>query len=149
MCQDFPHSEPVTSCSLFRIPGNELKPENTTSTAHTVCKMADKHSLTVVFNSEYEKVPFKWNLGVWRAKSHTERGKKRRLTCAMHSGPLLPLVWNYSELRRCPGSDQDGRSAEVHAACRWSSGWSHQSAEQSHRVHNGKLKVSRAIRFNW
>lgn len=95
-----------------------------------------------------KKQTFKPNLGVWRAKACKERRRKRRLTCAMHSGPLLPLVWNCSELRRCPGSDQGGRSAEVHAACRWSSGWNHQSVEQSDRVHNGKVNVSGAIWFN-
>lgn len=53
--------------------------------------------------------------------------RRLSLTYGAHSVPWLPPVWSSSESEQCPGSGQGERSAVGHAACRWSSAWSHQS----------------------
>ena len=49
------------------------------------------------------------------------------LTCAVQSGPWLPLVWCCTGSGQCPGLDSDGMSAVDHAACRSFSRLTHQS----------------------
>lgn len=67
------------------------------------------------------------------------------LTCGVRSGPWLLPVWSHSESERCPGSGPGERSAEGHAACRWSSVWIHQSAG-TYKMDNGEF-LSDGLRY--
>lgn len=109
--------------------------------ADNVSKIAQNDTRLQMLTLKNAAITFSWTLrdAVTRTKSmqvNNERCsavKRLFLTCAMHSGPWLPLVLSCSESALCPGSGQGERSEEVRAACRWSSGSSHQSVGKSQK----------------